>query len=209
MTRALIIRHPETVANVERRLIGTTDSPWTERGRAQARALKAVVEDALPSQVWSSPSPRALKAAHAATPCTVPLRVVEELREIDFGAAEGLTYVEAVQAGIRLAYRPSTPLGGPNTAPDVDASAEIAAGGERWADFLSRVGAVRSALADATGTVVLFTHGGTGRALLAAVLGLPPAAMWSFALPPAGIADIVLEGGIGTLQRLWTPAERA
>lgn len=207
MTRVLVIRHPETVANTERRLIGSTDSPWTARGREQARALKAFVEEASPSQVWSSPSARALKAAHAATPCNVPLRIVEDLREIDFGAAEGLTYLEATRNGIRLAYRPSVPAGEDGGPRAIAHAAEIATEGERWDAFLSRVGAVRAALADARGTVVLFTHGGTGRALLAALLGLPPEAMWSFALPPAAIADVAQEGGHGTLHRLWTPGD--
>lgn len=202
MTRVLIIRHPETAANVQRRLIGTTDSPWTERGSAQARAVKSFVEEISPSQVWSSPSPRALKAAHAATPCTVPLRVVEALREIDFGAAEGLTHVEAQQAGVRLTYLPPASASGGLDAAALDHDAEIAAGGERWSAFLARVAGVRDALRDASGTICVFTHGGTGRALLSSLLDLPPEAMWSFAFPPAAIADVRLQGGKGSLHGL-------
>lgn len=206
MTRVLVIRHPETVANTERRIIGVTDSPWTERGRAQARALKAVVDETSPREVWASPAPRALRAAHLATPCTVPLRIVEELREIDFGRAEGLTFEEAARAGIRLRYRPSVP---DRSAPQHLQAAEhgtIAPEGEDWPSFGARIAAVRDALAAASGTVCAFTHGGTGRAVVAVLLGLPLDAMWSFALPPAGIAQVRLDDGVGTLEKLWVPS---
>ncbi|MDI6711752.1 MAG: histidine phosphatase family protein [Anaerosomatales bacterium] len=205
MTRILVIRHPETLANAERRLIGTTDSPWTELGRRQARALKMVVDEVSPREVWSSPAPRALRAAHAATPCTVPLRIVEELREIDFGLAEGLTFDEASRAGLHLQYRPSAPSPSVRHDPLRAEDGEIAPGGEDWPSFQARVDALRDALTEASGTVCVFTHGGTGRAVIAALLALPLDAMWSFALPTAGIAQVRLDEGLGTLEKLWAP----
>ena len=39
MHKLYFTRHGETVWNVENKICGMTDSPLTERGRAQARAL--------------------------------------------------------------------------------------------------------------------------------------------------------------------------
>jgi broad specificity phosphatase PhoE len=203
MARIVVIRHPETQANVERRYIAATDSPWTEEGRNQAKALVSFVEKTRPDAVWSSPAPRALKAAHAATPCPVPLRVVDELREIGFGAAEGLTFDEARSLGLEIRYLPSVPQAGTATVPEP--TGEIAPRGERWEDFLARVRTVRNALIEADETVCVFTHGGTGRALVASLLGLPPEAMWAFALPTGGVAEIAADAGRATLVRLFRP----
>jgi probable phosphoglycerate mutase len=203
MTRIFVIRHPQTHANVERRYLSSTDSPWTEEGLAQANALVAFVHDLDPDIVWSSPAPRALKAAHAAAPCSVPLRVVDELREIGFGLAEGLTFDQARSVGLTIQYVPSTPGAGDVGFPVP--SGEVAPGGERWQEFFERVHRVRDALLELEGTVCVFTHGGTGRALVASLLGLPPGAIWAFALPTGGVAEILANGGSGTLVRLFGP----
>ncbi|MBC7266438.1 MAG: histidine phosphatase family protein [Anaerosomatales bacterium] len=205
MPRIFVIRHPETEANVERRFVGRTDSRWTERGREQAKAIHEFVHGLDPDVVLSSPSARALKAAHVATPCAVPLRVVEELREIDFGAAEGLTFDEARALGLAMRYVPSTPQKGAVSQPD--ASGQIAPGGESWEEFIARIEFVRRELLGIDGTVCVFTHGGTGRALIAALLSLPPEAMWSFALPTGGVAEIVADDGRATLVRLFSPLQ--
>lgn len=204
MGRILVIRHPETQANLEHRYVSDTDSPWTETGRSQAKTLAALVQGVNPEVVWSSPAPRALKAAHVATPCSVPLRIVEELREIRFGAAEGLTFDETRSVGIEVRYLPFVP--GRLTSSSPELKGAIAPGGERWADFLHRVRVVRDALIALDRTVCVFTHGGTGRALVASLLELPPEAMWAFALPTGGVAEIITDAGRSTLVRLFRPS---
>jgi probable phosphoglycerate mutase len=56
--RILLVRHGETVYNVEGRWQGQSDSPLTERGRAQARELARALADEPITAVYSSDLPR-------------------------------------------------------------------------------------------------------------------------------------------------------
>jgi broad specificity phosphatase PhoE len=95
MIRLVLARHGETVWHEENRYAGRTDVALTERGVAQAVQLAAWARDAKLNAVWSSPLSRArLTALPAAEAASVPLQVSEQLREIDFGRAEGKTDAE-------------------------------------------------------------------------------------------------------------------
>ena len=59
----LLVRHGETVGNVERRLQGV-DDPLTERGRRQARDIAAhLAARGDVRSLYTSPLPRALETA--------------------------------------------------------------------------------------------------------------------------------------------------
>lgn len=84
----LLVRHGEAAANAQGRLLGRTDSPLTDHGRAQAAALA----HALPGPVVrlvSSPLRRALDTA-AALGLGLPVTVDDRWVEIDYGEHEGL-----------------------------------------------------------------------------------------------------------------------
>jgi alpha-ribazole phosphatase len=80
-------RHAETRGNVERRYIGSTDEPLSERGR-----LHAALSGAVPfvPVVYCSPMIRAVQTATIKFPHS-RLICLPGLREMDFGAFEGRT----------------------------------------------------------------------------------------------------------------------
>ena len=85
-------RHGETVWNVENKICGMTDSPLTEKGRAQARALGEMLRDSgLPvDEILYSPLSRAADTAKAIAEATGwPARCEPRLREQCFGRYEG------------------------------------------------------------------------------------------------------------------------
>ncbi len=191
--RILIARHPETKANVARRYRGRGDEPYTPKGREQVSALAEAIRAFGPQVVYSSPQRRALEAAEASIGASgASLTVLEGLREIDFGDAEGLTYEQTVLRGVPVDY-----LGGPTAEP-------VAPGGETWDAFAKRVAAAAAAIEDG-GRAAVFTHSGVVRALLVGWLGLPREAAWGFALPPASLILVSVEAGQGVLEYLGPP----
>ncbi len=186
--RVLLARHPETTANSERRYVGSGDTPLTERGHTQAARLARTLAEWSPDAVLTSPSPRCADvAADVAGRVGLDLRVVEELAEMDFGLAEGMTYEEVARAGISLDL-----LGGP------DASA-VFEGGEPWDVFAARVAGAAALLEAAGERVAVVTHGGVARALVVHWLGLPDDAAWRFAIPTGATAEVAIEDGFGVL----------
>ncbi len=95
-----LLRHGETEWNLERRFQGRFDSPLTERGTAQSRAigrLLAALPDAASSPVAASPQGRARRTAEIILEQRgVPgeLRLDDRLRELSLGSWDGLTYGE-------------------------------------------------------------------------------------------------------------------
>ncbi len=110
--RILLARHGETVFNVEGRWQGQSDSPLTERGRAQAVELARALADEQIAAVYSSDLGRA-SATAAEVAAVHHLDVIQEprLREINVGAWTGRHRDEintAYPGGLRAwANRPS------------------------------------------------------------------------------------------------------
>ncbi|WP_427924379.1 histidine phosphatase family protein [Streptomyces sp. cg40] len=100
VTRLALARHGETVWHAENRYAGGhSDIDLTERGRLQAEVLAAWTREYEAEVVVSSPVRRAVETATpSAAAVGVALRVVDELREVDFGVAEGHTLDELAAA---------------------------------------------------------------------------------------------------------------
>lgn len=187
--QVLLARHPQVVANLEGRFVGTGESPFTELGERQCRELAAYIAGWGPSSVHTSPRRRALSVAEAAAAATgVELVVDESLAEIDFGAAEGLTYEEAVARGVKIDLLE----GPPESSPFHD--------GETWRTFFARIAEAAADIEVHGPRIAVVAHGGVIRALLAHWLGLPPGAAWKFAVPNASVATVTLWDGTGTLR---------
>jgi probable phosphoglycerate mutase len=94
-TRLVLTRHGQTVWHRENRYAGSSEIDLTDTGRQQADRLAAWTRATRPGAVVSSPLGRALATARpsAAVLGSEPV-VVEDLREVDFGMAEGRTLSE-------------------------------------------------------------------------------------------------------------------
>jgi broad specificity phosphatase PhoE len=97
-----LARHGETVANGEHRFQGRIDTPLTERGRAQALMLAAILSQNLPAEpkprFISSPLPRArttMEIILAKLGLPPVYDTDPRLMEINLGSWDGLTDDEA------------------------------------------------------------------------------------------------------------------
>lgn len=94
-TTLFLARHGETDWNLERRWQGHADPPLNATGRAQARALAAVVAGLDIEAVYSSDLARAREtAAIAVSGLGLDVRPEPQLREVDVGEWSGLTTPE-------------------------------------------------------------------------------------------------------------------
>jgi broad specificity phosphatase PhoE len=185
----LLVRHPQVQANVEGRFVGIGESPFTELGERQCAVLADYIAAWKPTAVHTSPRVRARSVADlAALHAGVEVHVDDDLAEIDFGSAEGLTYEEAQRAGVDIDL-----LGGPpESAPFRD--------GETWHCFARRIAAAAERIETCGPRIAVLAHGGVVRALLAHWLKLPETAAWRFAVPNASVATLTLWDGTGTLR---------
>jgi 2,3-bisphosphoglycerate-dependent phosphoglycerate mutase len=81
-----LARHGETTASVGRQIAGWLDAPLTDRGRAEARALRPLLEHEHFDGTWSSDLSRAVETANLAKG---PAVADPRLREVHFGELEG------------------------------------------------------------------------------------------------------------------------
>ncbi len=157
-----VLRHGQTVWNAEDRQQGQRDSPLTDKGRAQATAQGAILRDAGLAQTditcFTSPLGRASATAEIALAAIGRVATHDDrLKEISFGAWEGLTATE-----ICAGYPGSEELDPWDwhfAAPGGESLASLTA---RLTDFLDHL----------TGPAVIVTHGITSRALRGLWLGL-------------------------------------
>ena len=95
--KLLLIRHGESVGNLEGRMQGQSDSPLTDRGRDQARALLARLqgEGWKPAVIYSSDLCRAAETADIlAAGLGAPITLEGRLREYDIGMLSGVIWRE-------------------------------------------------------------------------------------------------------------------
>ena len=175
--RVWLLRHGRTAYNREGRYQGRRDIPLAPEGEAELRQA-----DFAPETVWVSPLCRARRTAEILFPSARQM-VVEDLREMDFGAFEGRNYVEMEHDP---AYRAWVDGGCMGRCP----------GGEDRAEFCDRVcGAVERLLEEALARnedgLTVVAHG-----------GVLMASMERFALPERDYFDWEAPNGGGFLLEL-------
>lgn len=179
--RLILVRHGETRANREFRYIGARDDALTEQGQAQAEKLAEAVSMLSVASIYSSPLQRAY---HTAFPIAMrhnlAVQVVDDLRESDFGAWEGLSRAEVMaQDGERLlTWERDTAI-----APPGGESLEAMHG--RVLAFVEKMGRTHP-----DQTVVLVSHVGPIKAVLCAALGTPVSSAFRIFLDPATISVV-------------------
>ncbi len=90
------VRHGQSVHNAEGRMQGRADSPLSDLGRRQSRAVADVLAKMRIDAIYSSPLQRALETARiTADRLRLTIRVDPRLQEIDIGIFQGRLRTEA------------------------------------------------------------------------------------------------------------------
>lgn len=173
----LLVRHGETEWNLERRFQGRFDSPLTERGVAQARAigrLLASLPEASSAPIVASPQGRARRTAEIIRTelgAGNAVGIDKRLREHSLGAWDGLTYREIETRCPRI-FEGDGRHDWYFRAPD----------GESYAALAERVGAWL-AEQDSDASILVVAHGLVGRVLRGLYAGLPRAIALTLPVP--------------------------
>lgn len=164
--RLIVVRHGETEWNQQKRTQGMSDTPLAPRGHRQALRLAARLRSMPVQCVFSSPLARAVDTAKALTlHRNWPIMVDSDLREINFGSWEGLTFEE-------IGKNYPDELAVWNASPD---RCQPPGEGETLSQVAERVDAfLERAKAKYTGKIVLaVTHSIPCKLLIARTIGLP------------------------------------
>lgn len=96
MNRELIlVRHGETLHNVNRITQGWSDSELSERGREQVLRLAGRLKEMQPTALYSSPLGRAMTTAQAIAEATgLEIVQLDDLREMNYGRWEGRAFLD-------------------------------------------------------------------------------------------------------------------
>lgn len=168
MTAARIIlwRHGRTVWNVENRFQGQADIPLDSVGIAQSERTASMLAGYAPSALYSSDLSRAYNTAAALAAITgLEIQTDKRLREIHVGSWEGLLGREVDAANPELArlLRAGEDV---RRSPTGESPSEVA---ERMGEVLSEI----AEAAEDKSTVVVATHGLSGRVGACRFVGLP------------------------------------
>ncbi|MET9855080.1 bifunctional RNase H/acid phosphatase [Streptomyces sp. NPDC006450] len=181
----VLLRHGETALTPQKRFSGSggSDPELSAAGRRQAAAVaESLAARGTVQTVISSPLRRCRETAQAvADRLGLTVTVEEGLREVDFGAWEGLTFAEARE---RYPEDLQAWLDSPKAAPT--------GGGESFASATRRISATRDRLlAEHAGrTVLLVSHVTPVKILVRLALGAPPEALFRMELSAASLSAV-------------------
>ncbi|MFD9126254.1 bifunctional RNase H/acid phosphatase [Kitasatospora sp. NPDC059571] len=184
-TTLVMLRHGETALTPQKRFSGSggTDPELSEKGRWQAeRAAEALAARGTVQAVVSSPMQRTRQTAEAvARRLGLEVRIEDGLRELDFGAWEGLTFAEVQQ----------------QYPEDLDAwlgsaKARPTGSSESFTTLTHRSGVARDKiLARYPGkTVLVVSHVSPIKTLVRLALGAPPDAVYRMELSAASLCAV-------------------
>jgi len=156
--RLYLVRHGETRLNREYRFIGRTDPALSEKGKAQAREIAERLASEGIEAIYTSDLLRTRQTAGIiAGRLGLNVVITPELREIDFGDWEGLSYDEIV---MRDKEHLEAWMADP-THIDIP-------GGESWRHFELRINSALEEIikAEDDGNILIITHGGPIKLLM-------------------------------------------
>lgn len=186
--RLWLVRHGLTAWNAQQRFCGHSDIPLSASGRVQAHWLARRLEGEAIGAIYTSDLARAHETAEIIayqSKKIIPVEVSAAWRELNFGAWEGLTYVEiAEQFQDQLVFFTDPEQCSPP-------------GGESVAQMLQRVWKKLEAIAwsddsPIKGDVVIVSHGGPLRVLLCSILGMPLERQWQLRIDSGSLSAIDL-----------------
>lgn len=186
MARFLLVRHGETLWNKTYKYQGQVDVPLNETGIKQAYCISERLKNIDIDFVYSSNLNRAINTAKIiAKPHGLKVIPTKEMRELSFGKWEGFTAkeIEEQWPGELERWRQDPfkrkPPGGENLE-------ELFF---RTSNFLKKV-----ANKHPEKRIVIVTHAGTIRAILAVLLNLKVEMFWKFKISNASLTIIKYDG---------------
>jgi broad specificity phosphatase PhoE len=197
-TRLVLVRHAEVEARYQRIFGGRIDMDLSPRGHEQARALAEHLRHHPLDALYASPMKRVqqtlapLRDHQPAEPIILP-----ELREVDFGAWTGHSWQEVLEQFHVRAFDWLEKL----EAGEIPEAEPVRQFRERVQTGLSRV------LCENAGRrVVVVSHGGVIRMMLALLLDLPLRKMAGFDIAYASVTRVDHRPGRIEVQQLnYTP----
>ena len=184
-----LVRHGESVCNVERMLYGRTDCALTDKGREQARAVGGKLAGTAIERCVASPLIRAADTARIALAGRgVPIELDGRLMEQDMGEWENVHFPPLPEQEPELMRAMPT-----------DCTQVVPPGGESYASVRARVEAV-IAEAAASGRDTLFVaHNGPLSTVLALLLNMPDSAVNSLWFEQGCWSSVELRDGMARL----------
>jgi len=174
LSRLLLVRHGDTAMNSAERYWGSTDVTLSASGITQAERLRDRLAPEEISTIYASDLCRASDTAKiVAARQRADVILCPELREMDFGEMEGLTYSEISRRYPEVArmWQQRSPL-------------LKCPGGDSLESFNNRVIKFTDRLENHASeeTLLIVAHSGTLRSLICHLLGIAAGQRWQFRL---------------------------
>jgi broad specificity phosphatase PhoE len=185
-----LVRHGQTHFNAERRQQGHMDSPLTALGRAQAAAAGRLLRDLIGEpdgwRLIASPLGRAQDTAGViGQALSLPIETDPRVIEVSFGEWDGRLRDELAAEHPETFGRGDWQFAAP--------------GGESFESVEARVGQwLKSLPPEPERKVIVVSHGGSGRVVRGAYLGLSRAETWAQDVPQ----DAVFRLASGAVERI-------
>jgi len=182
MSRLLLVRHGETLLQSSARYWGQTDVELSALGLKQSERLRDLLTTHRIDTIYSSDLRRALVTAqiiaskHRTESISYP-----ELREINFGKLEGLTFTEISQRYPEI------------TQSWVERRPKLKyPGGESLSEFIQRTSSFASRLTTPAPeqTILIVAHSGSLRLIICRLLDIEPQRWWQLRLDLASLSIV-------------------
>jgi len=192
--KLILVRHSETLQNRRHRIQGFLDLELSDLGRKQADAIAEALKDELVEAVYSSPLKRALSTARRIGRLhRVKIQVLDELKEMNLGSLDGLSWDEVSQ---RYPHFWENWLADATSVQIPDGESLLQVQTRTWA-ALQRIRAQGH-----QNSVVLVSHFFPLVSLISRVLDLPLSQFRKIGLEVGSISVLEFEGSRALLRRL-------
>jgi len=193
VTRIILIRHGETLWDIEKRHIGHLDIPLSPLGKQQSLAIAKRLQHISFSQLYSSDLGRAMYTANCiASACNKTVNIDVGLREKSMSGCNGCVSPEVKKNTLMATHEVDAPAYLHCITPKMESLTQRQA----------RVINVMNSLAHshANETIVVVSHLSIVKSFLAFVLGIDIDQLTAFTNRNAGFNSFVKEGGSWTLE---------
>lgn len=193
--RLILVRHGETLHNVEGIAQGWSDSALSARGEAQVAKIAARVRSMRPTSIYASTLPRALTTAGVISKeLGLPVQPLDDLREMNCGDWEGRSFLEirAEQAEFYARWVDDPTVACPNGESFHDV----------WVRMQRAIDTIERNERSDRARPVIVTHATAIRITATGLLGLPLTVARSFAQENAAV-NIIERRPERHILRLW------